>query len=80
MIFTYSWLLDTWGQISKDSASPAPNLHIVGASRFEQLRQRLHRLKRRSLDEVVERINGIWKSVEYEVPLGNMEAFLNASV
>lgn len=47
---------------------------------FEQLRQRLDGLKHRSLDKVVERINGIWKSVEHEAPLDNMEAFLNASV
>lgn len=54
---------------------------IVGASRVEQLQQTLDGLKHGPLNEdVVERINGIWKDIEHEAPLDNMEALLNAQV
>lgn len=54
---------------------------VVGASRVEQLQQTLDGLSHGPLDEdVVERINGIWKDIEHESPLDNMEVLLNAQV
>ena len=47
---------------------------IVGASRAEQLQQTLDALKRGPLsEEIAEKINDIWKSIEKDAPFDNYE-------
>ncbi|KAK4964222.1 hypothetical protein LTR66_012411 [Elasticomyces elasticus] len=45
---------------------------IVGASSIDQLRQTLEGLNQGPLDKnIVERIDGVWKTIEHEAPLDN---------
>ena len=68
----YRWL--AYSSLLKNELGDAV---IVGASRVEQLQQTLDALKHGPLsEEIVEKINGIWKSIEQDAPFDNMDFML----
>ena len=65
----YRWL--AYSSLLKNELGDAV---IVGASRVEQLQQTLDALKHGPLsEEIVEKINGIWKSIEQDAPFDNLD-------